>query len=216
MADYTVRIKEKNLTLHTEGDVFSPTGLDRGTAAMLSCVCFAPEDKVLDLGCGCGIVGILAASLIGADQVTMCDISKTALSCAEQNAAANGVLNGLTILYSDGLAAITDTDYTLILSNPPYHTDFSVAKGFIEQGYRHLATGGRMYMVTKRKDWYKNKLISVFGGVSISEIDGYYVFTAEKRPKANTKKAPADFTHPPKLSKKLARKQNRKKNLVKL
>lgn len=212
MADYTVEIKEKKLTLHTEGDVFSPTGLDRGTAAMLSIVTFRPEEKVLDLGCGCGIVGILAASLIGADRVTMCDISKAALSCAAQNAAANGVSEGLTILYSDGFSAITDTDYTLILSNPPYHTDFSVAKGFIENGYRHLSTGGKMYMVTKRRDWYKNKLISVFGGVSIAEIDGYYVFTAEKRPKRDAKKAPADFKNPPKLSKKLARKQARKRS----
>ncbi len=226
MADYTIEIKNKTLTLHTEGDVFSPGGLDRGTAAMLSCVTFSPEDKVLDLGCGCGIVGILAASLIGADRVTMCDISDSALSCSAHNAAANGVADGLTLLRSDGLSAITDTDYTLILSNPPYHTDFSVAKGFIENGFRHLAVGGRLYMVTKRKDWYKNKLISVFGGVHIDEIDGYYVFTAEKRPKKITKKnpladshaghnctkkAPADSANPPKLSKKLARKQARKR-----
>lgn len=38
-----------------------------------------------------------------------------------------------------------------------------------------------MLMVTKRRDWYKNKLISVFGGVKIHEIDGYFVFFAEKR-----------------------------------
>ncbi|MBQ9120717.1 MAG: methyltransferase [Lachnospiraceae bacterium] len=209
MSDYTVELKEKTLTLHTEGDVFSPTGLDRGTAAMLSLVTFSPEDKVLDLGCGCGIVGILAASLIGADRVTLCDVSKTALACARQNAAANGVADGLSICHSDGLTAITDCDYTMILSNPPYHTDFSVAKGFIEDGWRHLAMGGRLYMVTKRKDWYKNKLISVFGGVHIEEIDGYYVFTAEKRPRKTIKKAPADST-PPKLSKKLARKQARR------
>ena len=36
-------------------------------------------------------------------------------------------------------------------------------------------------MVTKRKDWYKNKLISIFGGVKITEIDGYYVFMVEKK-----------------------------------
>jgi len=36
-------------------------------------------------------------------------------------------------------------------------------------------------MVTKRKDWYKNKLISIFGGVRIWEIENYYVFMAEKK-----------------------------------
>ena len=38
-----------------------------------------------------------------------------------------------------------------------------------------------MYMVTKRKDWYKNKLTAIFGGVRINEINGYFIFCAEKR-----------------------------------
>jgi len=38
-----------------------------------------------------------------------------------------------------------------------------------------------MYMVTKRKEWYKNKFISVFGGVRIWEEDGYFIFMARKK-----------------------------------
>ena len=38
-----------------------------------------------------------------------------------------------------------------------------------------------MVMVTKRLDWYKNKLTAIFGGVRVSRVDGYYVLTAEKR-----------------------------------
>ena len=60
-----------------------------------------------------------------------------------------------------------------------------------------------MYMVTKRKDWYKNKLISVFGGVKIQEIDGYYVFTARKT--AIRKKTKEKNTNQ-QMSKKLQRK----------
>ena len=76
---------------------------------------------------------------------------------------------------------IPECDFTLILSNPPYHADFSVAKHFIEAGFRHLAVAGRLVMVTKRLEWYRNKITSVFGGVRVEEIDGYYVFVAEKR-----------------------------------
>lgn len=36
-------------------------------------------------------------------------------------------------------------------------------------------------MVTKRLVCYKKKLISTFGGVKIHEINGYYVFVAEKK-----------------------------------
>lgn len=60
-----------------------------------------------------------------------------------------------------------------------------------------------MVMVTKRLDWYQNKLISVFGGVKVQEIEGYYVFVSEKRSQMIKKKA-----KPVKrLSKKLQRKK---------
>lgn len=76
---------------------------------------------------------------------------------------------------------VPETDFTLILPSTPYHTYFSVAKHFIENGFKKLAVGGKFITVIKSLDWYKNKLISVFGGVKIHEIDGYYVFIAEKR-----------------------------------
>ena len=40
---------------------------------------------------------------------------------------------------------------------------------------------GKLIMVTKRLDWYKNKFTSIFGGVGVYEVNGYYVFVAEKR-----------------------------------
>lgn len=109
----------------------------------------------------------------------MCDISETAVSYSQINAELNQIKD-VDIKISDGYKNIMDHDFTLILSNPPYHTDFSVAKKFIEGGYKHLVTGGRMVMVTKRLTWYRNKLSSVFGGVKVHEINGYYVFIAEK------------------------------------
>ena len=42
--------------------------------------------------------------------------------------------------------------------NPPYHTDFSVAKSFIEGSYKHLQMDGWLVIETKRFDWYKNKI----------------------------------------------------------
>ena len=62
--------------------------------------------------------------------------------------------------------------------------------------------GGRLYMVTKRRDWYENRLRATFGGVRVTEAGGYFVFVAEKRgDRPPTKQKPA-----PQLSKKLARK----------
>lgn len=147
---------------------------------MLSCVEFKAEDKVLDLGCGYGVVGILAAKFTRPQHVFLTDISGQAVRCARQNAVLNHV-SGVNIIISDAYENLNETGFSLILSNPPYHTDFSVAKTFIEKGFNRLLIGGRFYMVTKRREWYKNKFISIFGGVKIHQIDDYYVFEAEKR-----------------------------------
>jgi len=168
------------LCFETAPSLFSPNEVDAGTRAMLECAEFLSEDKVLDLGCGYGPVGIYAAKLIGETRVTMCDIAPQAVTLAKRNTELNSV-PGVRVLESDGFRGIDDAGYTLILSNPPYHTDFSVAKHFIEKGFNRLAIGGRLMMVTKRRDWYKNKLAAIFGGVRVREIDGYYVMTAEKR-----------------------------------
>ena len=196
-----------DLILQTNEEVFSPGSVDRGTKAMLSFVEFKQEDKVLDLGCGCGVVGILAAKQIGAEKVWMCDIAENAVALSKENAATNGV-EQVTIRQSDGLKEISESGFTKILSNPPYHTDFAVAKGFIEDGFKKLVIGGQMIMVTKRLDWYRNKMASVFGGVTVKEKDGYYVFLAEKRGGRKPKKEKKNEQI---MSKKLQRKYGRKK-----
>lgn len=168
------------LEFQTEKSLFSPKKVDQGTLAMLSQTDFSEGDKVLDLGCGYGVVGILAAGVVGDQSVVMSDCSATAVRVARQNAVRNGYPD-INVVQSDAYDHIEDTDFSLILSNPPYHTDFSVAKRFIQGGYRHLVSGGRMIMVVKRLLWYRNKLTSVFGGVKVRECNGYYVLIAEKR-----------------------------------
>lgn len=200
-----VQLKGKDLQFETSSKLFSPLSIDKGTLSMLEEITFDKSDKILDLGCGYGVVGILAAKLIGPENVIMCDISDLAVEISQRNAMRNN-LEKVTILKSDGLENIDETNFTLILSNPPYHTDFSVAKEFIESGYKKMALNGKMVMVTKRLTWYKNKLISVFGGVKIIEKNGYYIFIAEKRIFKNNKKEKKTNT----LSKKLQRKYHTK------
>ena len=170
----------EELTLETCAGLFSPEHVDRGTMAMLSVAALAPGMKVLDLGCGCGVVGIVAAKKCGAENVWMLDADPLAAETAQRNAERNGV-SGAHIVLSDGFRALDEAGFDLILSNPPYQSDFSVAKHFIEKGFNRLRIGGSMVMVTKRLEWYRNKLRAVFGGVRVRQIDGYWVFEAQRR-----------------------------------
>jgi len=202
----STRIKDIDMVFETAPSIFSPNSIDSGTLAMLSVIDFLPCDKVLDLGCGYGIVGILAGKLIGEENVIMCDVSEQAIEYAARNLHINNVPN-IKVRLSDGYQNIEEKDFTLILSNPPYHADFSVPKQFIEVGFKKLIMGGKLIMVTKRLDWYKNKLTSVFGGVKVYERNGYYVFVAEKRSQVIKGKEKTTNN----LSKKLQRKQQRNK-----
>lgn len=198
----------QEVVLETGDYYFSPKGIDKGTLFMLSKVQVTKEDKVLDLGCGYGVVGIYIAKLIGGDKVVMSDVSEEAVELTNANLALNG-LDSVRVIKSNGLKEIPDRDFTLILSNPPYHADFSVAKAFIEDSHKRLVFGGKLMMVTKRLPWYRNKITSVFGGVKVFEQDGYYVFVAEKR-KVNRI---SQTREKQKLSKKLERKYGGKQKV---
>tara|TARA_R110002111_G_scaffold117466_2_gene179497 strand:- start:74368 stop:74940 length:573 start_codon:yes stop_codon:yes gene_type:complete len=177
---FSITHQNQHFTFESSPELFSPKNLDRGTEAMLSTVSFEPGQRVLDLGCGYGVVGILAAKRVGAENVVMTDIEQTAVKIAQRNAERNQVA-GVKIIHSDGLQDHHETDFDWILSNPPYHEDFSTAKNFIMKGFNRLKIGGHMVMVTRRRLWYQKKLTSIFGGTEVQEIDGYFVFHAEKR-----------------------------------
>lgn len=180
MATIEVSVSDEQLSFETTETLFSPRRADRGTLAMLSMVTFEGGQRVLDLGCGYGLVGILAAKKVGGKNVVMLDVDSEAVRVAAANAAQNNVPD-VQVVESDGFQSLDESAFDHILSNPPYHTDFSVARSFILKGFNRLKLGGRMWMVTKRSTWYRRKLQSVFGNAYEHKVDGYTVFEAVKK-----------------------------------
>jgi 16S rRNA (guanine1207-N2)-methyltransferase len=177
---YTVEIWQQTLAIETDPQLFAPRQADAGTLAMLDKVQLRSDDRVLDLGCGCGLVGLAAAKALRPEQVVLVDIDPLAVRLARLNAEQNSCPT-VRIVEGDGPAAVMPERFTLILCNPPYHTDFSVARRLIEQSWRQLEDGGRLYLVVKRLAWYQNKMASVFGGVRVWSENGYFVLASEKR-----------------------------------
>ena len=69
----------QRLSLETHRGLFSPEHVDRGTLAMLSHVEIASGMRIMDLGCGCGVVGIVAAKIAGEENVFMSDVDPMAV-----------------------------------------------------------------------------------------------------------------------------------------
>ena len=201
---YQALLWNQPLEIETTEGLFSPRGADAGTLSMVSAVELESGQKLLDLGCGAGLVGIAAAKVLGEENVWMTDVDPAAVRCAAENAKRNGVEN-VHLCCGDALDAVDASGFDWILSNPPYHSDFSVAKKFIEKGFNRLKLGGKLVMVVKRELWYRNKLTAIFGGVRMQEIGGYFVFTAEKRSERYAPPKPKAPKTPPSASKKKRR-----------
>lgn len=201
---YQALLWNQPLEIETAEGLFSPRSADAGTLSMVSAVELESGQKLLDLGCGAGLVGIAAAKVLGEENVWMTDVDPAAVRCAAENAKRNGVEN-VHLCCGDALDAVDASGFDWILSNPPYHADFSVAKKFIEKGFNRLKLGGKLVMVVKRELWYRNKLTAIFGGVRMQEIGGYFVFTAEKRSERYAPPKPKTPKTPPSASKKKRR-----------
>lgn len=177
---------------------FSPQGLDRGTRAMLEEAQIPAGGRVLDLGCGYGVVGVVASQL-GAGEVVYIDDDLTALVATRRN---------LENLDLDGELVHSHHPFVLmgkfacILINPPYHSDYSVAKSFLNFAVHRLEEGGWLYLVVKKPDWYVRKLRTLLGGGRVLEQDGYTVIAAQKR-----RGEPGKAVQPAKTTRKHARRQ---------
>ena len=75
--------------------------------------------KIIDLGTGSGILAITLAAERTESQVIACDLSPAALRTAQDNAQQLQIDN-VRFLASNWFSAITDRDFDLVISNPPY------------------------------------------------------------------------------------------------
>ena len=174
---YLTTVAGVEVEIETDPTLFSPRRLDQGTRHLIESTTFTEAERVLDLGCGAGVVGIVAAKH-GAE-VTALDNDATAVELTRANAARNGV--EVDVVSSDGFRHLSTSGFDQVLVNPPYHADFAVPKHFIEKGFNRLVIGGAMRLVTQRQRWYRRKLAAIFGGARELDCAPYTVFVAERR-----------------------------------
>lgn len=81
-----------------------------------------PPRRVLDLCCGSGALGLVAAHMFPDAEVDLVDADATAIAVAKENAASVGaaIANRIRVIESDLFAALDGERYDLILCNPPY------------------------------------------------------------------------------------------------
>ncbi|SFN19242.1 16S rRNA m(2)G 1207 methyltransferase [Izhakiella capsodis] len=152
------------LTIKTLPGVFSRDGLDAGSALLLSTLQPHTKGKVLDVGCGAGVLSAVLASHSPKVRLWLCDASATAISASQATLAANN-FDG-EVFASNVFSEVT-ARFDLILSNPPFHegtqTSLDAAQALIRGSVKHLNSGGELRIVANAFLPYAQILDEVFG-----------------------------------------------------
>jgi 16S rRNA (guanine1207-N2)-methyltransferase len=178
--EFAFRDGERLIRLVSRPGVFSHRRLDGGARALIKTMQVAPGDRVLDLGCGSGAVALAAAARHDSVQVVALDSSARALQCTLRGAELNGLTNVTTQLDADGRPEPPGA-FDLVLANPPYYSNYEIAKIFIRAALRALKPGGRLLVVTKSYDWFGATMSDYQDDVVVHEVGQYFVVAGVQR-----------------------------------
>ena len=146
--------------------------------------------RLLDMGCGCGLVGLLIADAArrGARSLpegksplslVMVDSHSRAVEAAEINAKAFG-LEAEVILADGGTPARMDGTFDVFVGNPPYYSDYRIADVFLETAARALRPGGVCYTVCKNPAGLEPVQLRHFPKVYVLKRRNYAVLKSGK------------------------------------
>jgi len=133
------------LRLVSGSGVFAQGRLDVGTAILFRETDPPAPGRVLDLGCGYGVIGLAIAAAVPGAVVTGVDVNERAVLLANENAATLGLSDRYTASTPDAVAA--DATYDEIWSNPPIRIGKAALHDLLLTWLPRLAPGGRAVMV---------------------------------------------------------------------
>ncbi len=136
------------LDLVSGAGVFSRGHLDHATGVLLRSVPPPAGGRILDLGCGYGVIGLAIARAVPDAVVTGVDVNERALLLARENAAALGLSARFTACLPGEVAG--DASYDEIWSNPPIRIGKQALHDLLLEWFARLAPGGRAVMVVGR------------------------------------------------------------------
>jgi len=177
----TAELLGRNYNFQTRPGIFSRKEIDAGTLLLIEAIDIRESDTVLDLGCGYGPLGIVAAHIAHKGNVHMVDTNIRAIRCARYNIATNGCHNAQAHV-SDGFEVVKGIDFDVIFSNPPTHSGKDVILPFIRGSHRQLKFNGRIFLVVTKPQAYLGMLQQTFGNAEIiRQGERHTVLSAAKR-----------------------------------
>ncbi len=167
-----------SITLESAEGIFSKGRLDTGTSLLLENAHLPERGRILDLGCGNGVVGIFLKRWLPALEVVQSDVTQKAVDLTKRNTLRARV--DTIVLKSDCYDALAGQTFQTILVNPPRAAGKAIIARMIEEAPAHLASAGSLQLVAmtnKGGKSYKALMEAAFGNVeTIARGSGFQVY----------------------------------------
>jgi len=178
-AEFTMTIPNGlPVTLTTLPGVFAHRRVDPGAQALAEVAVTQPNDMILDMGCGCGSIGISLAKNQPTVSVCFVDAHSRATAITQQNAFNNGITNYSVVLSDQGIPP--PPRFTLFVGNPPYYSHDRITDFFIRTAFETLLPAGRAYIVAKNASHHLDYMKELFGNVEMIHRRGYQIVKSVK------------------------------------
>ena len=168
------------LQLITRPSVFAHRKLDTGARHIMDNVEVFPDSQLIEIGCGSGAVSMALAIRDASAHVLAIDSNARAIDCLKQSLELNGIQNVVAEVNHDGQLGDREGQFDMALANPPYYADFRIAQHFIETSLRALRPGGRLMLVSRKPQWYRDNLGQWLEDCEVFECRRYHIATGVK------------------------------------
>lgn len=179
----TIIYKYNDYTLNFTSDlgVFSKDKVDFGSRLLMETYFNRGKMgvKLLDVGCGYGIMGISLAKIM-ACSVTMVDVNRRAIHLTEMNIKQNKVN---ARVYESNIYENVNDKYDVIVTNPPIRTGKETVMKFLFEAFDHLEDDGELWFVMRKDQGAKSTMEKLKEKYSIEVVEkskGFFIIVGKK------------------------------------
>ena len=175
------RLRGNELGFYAGAGVFSSSRVDRGTEILVDYSILKDGQRILDLGCGYGAVGLSVAKAFPNAEIVMTDVNARAVSLARMNAEMLKLKN-VHVVQGDLFVNVTGK-FDVILLNPPQSAGRELCYAMMGGAHERLSKGGSLQLIARNKkggEMLGKRMMDIFGNLRIIvKKSGYWLYCSE-------------------------------------